>query len=204
MLRPNLSKRRRKNNRYLSRPTQWSEFASQPKLSETWIPRNLNTFTISTLDPFINKGEISDSLCRKSRIISLVFLKCSSWFEHHVTKFRISLRYTDSSQREISLETVVSSANLTMRQSSEVETQSWINNEYIFGDNTHSWAESVFKISYSEMLAPIFTTCGRFVKKSNIQVHSEVPMPNAKCITNSFSGKIVLNAELKSMKSMRT
>ena len=91
---------------------------------------------------------------------------------------------------------VVSSANLMMVLVGWVGVESWVYKEYSSGLSTQPCGEPVLSVMVEERWGPSFTVCGRFVRKSFIQVQMEGERPSAVHLLTSMSGMIVLNAEL--------
>ena len=54
----------------------------------------------------------------------------------------------------------------------------------------------MLSVLVEERWGPSFTVCGRFVRKSFIQVHMEGERPSAVNLLTSISGMMVLKAEL--------
>ena len=63
---------------------------------------------------------------------------------------------------------------------------------------------SMLRISGVEMLFPTFTTWGRPIRKSRIQLNRAGFRPRASSLIMSLEGTMVLNAELKLMNSILT
>ena len=91
--------------------------------------------------------------------------------------------------------TVESSANLMMVLVGWVRVQSYVYKEYSNGLSTQPCGEPVLSVMVEERWGPSFTVCGRFVRKSFIQVQ-EGERPSAVSLLTSMSGMMVLNAEL--------
>ncbi|KAM3870190.1 protection of telomeres protein 1 [Diretmus argenteus] len=82
--------------------------------------------------------------------------------------------------------------------------QSWVSRVKSRGLSTHPWGAPVFRVMVLDVLPPTRTACGLPVRKSNNQLHSEVFTPSRSSLCISCWGMMVLNAELKSMKSILT
>ena len=74
--------------------------------------------------------------------------------------------------------------------------QSWVNREYRRGLSTHHCGAPVLRISVADVLLPAFTTWGRPVRKSRMQLQREVFSSRILSLVMSFEGTMVLNAEL--------
>ena len=91
---------------------------------------------------------------------------------------------------------MVSSANLMMVLVGWVGVQSWVYKEYSSGLSTQPCGEPVLRVMVEERWGPSFTVCGRFERKSFIQVQMEGERPSAVHLLTSMSGMIVLKAAL--------
>ena len=71
-----------------------------------------------------------------------------------------------------------------------------MNREYRRGLSTHPCGAPMLRINEVEVLFPTFTTWGRPVRKSRIQLQREVFSPRVLSLVMSYEGTMVLNAEL--------
>ena len=62
--------------------------------------------------------------------------------------------------------------------------------------STHPSGAPVLRISVADVLLPTFTTWGRPVRKSRIQLQREVLSPRVLSLVMSFEDTMLLNAEL--------
>ena len=143
--------------------------------SDKLAPRNLKVWTFSTQSPLMWSGAGSALCLLQSRINSFVFVVFSDRLlsEHHTVSFCTSSLYADSSSSDMSPITVVSSANLMMVLVGWVGVQSWVYKEYSSGLSTQPCGEPVLRVMVEERWGPSFTVCGRFERKSFIQVQME-------------------------------
>jgi hypothetical protein len=84
------------------------------------------------------------------------------------------------------------------------EVQSYGIKEYRKGLSTQPWGAPVFYFNEFDNLVPTLTTWGRCVRKSRTHLQIFNGKPRFNILVNIFCGRIVLKAELKSIKRSLT
>lgn len=149
-------------------------FVDHFKSLEMWTLKYLKLWTISTIDPMINRGAGVWPLPLKSTTSSFVFptLIQRLFFSHQSTRSFTSCQYCDSSLWDVSRTTVVSSANFTIWLPGCLAEQSYVNSVYSRGLRTDPLGELVLNMMGEEK-SWILTVCGWCVKKSRTQLQRE-------------------------------
>ena len=91
---------------------------------------------------------------------------------------------------------VVSSASLKIELEGNLAAQSQVYKEYSKGLRTLPCGALVLRMIMEEVLLPILTDCGLWVRKFRIQSQREEPSPRTWSSEMSFVGIMVLKAEL--------
>ncbi len=173
-------------------------------LSVRWTHRNLTLCTISTSWPLMDSGR----WCRwlvflKSTTSSFVLLLRERLrLLHHSVNCATSRLYADSSLLVMRPTTVVLSANFMIWLVLKLAEKSYVSNINNKGLSTHPCGDPVLTVIILDVVLTNHTVCCLSVKKSKIYLHMPGSAPSNNNFSISCCGKIIMNAELKSINNI--